>query len=384
MKTQNIFINHTRKRNLRAIIQIIILFIFFTHGILYYFFPQDYYNLDSNIRWIKYILVVLFAVFSLPDINIKDLFTFSIISIVCFLLMYASHDISITLMLNRLITYVAPLTLIFLAPAIQKLQLSEKSIRLLLIITIVSGLLEFFVFRGVFVSLNFTTEGYVRVATIFFNPNNAGLMFFLLIIFGLSRLTRQNFLYYSILFLLSLVVIFFTGSRTVLVILSISILLLMANNILKIEYYIKKRIIGIVFFTLIALSLFSFYQVFSLENKAEISQNTRDLKIDTFSERFDQYILFISKIKKDLLVPDYFTFDFTYDNAYLQYWSDFSLIGFLFFTFFLIYRFLKIKGQDKVALFGMLVSGLSINIFYIWPTAYIVYYLLLKKNINQS
>ncbi len=369
--------------SLKRKINILLLYIFFLHGVLYYAYPFEIHDTDSSIKLIKYIIIIIFSTINIFNIKIKKAFVFLIISTLLFLLMKISHSNTLTMssLLNRLFTYIFPLTIIFLKNIIQNLNLSKKHIIILLIITLSFAFLEFFFFSGIFAAYNFEQLGFRRVVSIFINPNNAGLMIFVLLAYSnpFSNVSFKNLFLFIILSALSIVVIIFTGSRTPIFIGALFLLFYISQKAIISHKINKKNTVNFLKISFLCALIYIIYLFISPSDTNEIS-NTRDFKQDSWSERFEQIDIYVNKVRINFLSPDYETFSITYDNAYMQFWSDFSIIGIM--CLLLILSYLIMKRQSifkRSVILSLLIAGFSINIFYLWPTTYVIWYILLSN-----
>lgn len=376
------------QRTHRRISRLLIV-LFFAHGILYYFFPTEFSNPESLLKKIKYILLILYAITNFRNIKVRKLAIFLVIAGFFYFLMYISHSplTYINEMFSRYLTYIAPLTLIFLNDSLKKNQISTSWIRSLLVLAIISGFLEFFVFRGIFAYLNFEEASYVRIASIFLNPNNAGLMMFILLIYSFPPgvYSMNKTLRYLVLVLATVAVVILTGSRTALVLILLYPLLYLIFTKAVFSNFFTRNLLKVLFWSLLAVILILFAYLNVYDTIISTSESTRDINVNSWTERFDQLYDYQNKLSNEFLTPDYDSFDITYDNAYLQVWSDFGFFGFVIFLFFLTRLFFSnsYKGKKKTVLSLLLISGFSVNIFYIWPTAYVIWYFLLTKEDNE-
>lgn len=369
----------------------ILIFLFFVHGVLYYIFPEDIHNTGSLLKYIKYIIIFIFSIFSISDIKRSNFALFVFLALLLFLLMKINHHSTVEYgeLFSRYMSYIAPLSIIFLKDSITKLKIESKGIRLILIITLFFGFIEFFFLEGIFSYLNFSeSEGYVRVATIFLNPNNAGLMIFILLssIVPKGVLKWRDIFIFITLSICSIYVIFYTGSRT-------AILLIVLYIAFLILYKLRTRIIinSKNFTKIFRLIIFSvpFIFIYLLSKDGIFTSSigsTRDLGTNSWQDRFNQIDLYCVKISNDFLAPDYYDFSTTYDNAYIQFWSDFGIWGILLLVITIFLLFIKNLKETKTKslVLALLIAGFSVNIFYLWPTTYILWYLLLhheKKRI---
>lgn len=324
------------------------------------------------------------------QIRIQKLVEFSIITLIAFLLMIFSHDEG-GQMITRFLSYFFPFSIMLISEEIDKIRF-KKIIIYVLVLAVIVGLVEFYLLKGIFSYVNFTGEdGYLRIVTIFLNPNNAGLILTLGFIYLYEILNGNNFVAFTVkyLFLGALAyVIYLTGSKTPIVLLFIYFVLI---NILYFFKPEKIRINRKLFSYVSVISLITFLSgIYWLNNRESVVEdnNTRSFDLETGSIRFEQFEDYITKAGENPIAPDYYFTDLTYDLSMLQIWSDFSLIGLVLFTGFICYKFrTKIYYFDrksKAVFLLIIMASFSLQIFYIWPPAYIFWYFIYSNKLLYS
>ena len=376
---------------IRLLISSILILAFFLHGFLYYFFPEDILNSDSPIKLIKYIIVFLFLIANINKVNFARvyIFIFWAVLFLCFYLI-ANPLVNgkINVIASKFLPYLFPATLYLIEPIISKFNFKFYAIFILLI-TLISGYIEFYLLEGVFSEFDLKSDG-LRISSIFINPNNAAFVIGLLHYYILNTFNYNKFSSYIFSTFLSincLVVIIFTGSKTGLVILILNMLIFSWKYLKK---YIKTKAISINslrFFSLIiglcflAFTHFVFndlrspFSQFSLSGKGDLK--TRDMSIKTGGTRLEQIIDFKNDLNNSFLFPYAHKYRWTIDNTYIQFWGDFSFIGFILlvvYIFWNLYKFFKIKQEYIYPFFIILISGFSINYLYLWPPAYLFWW----------
>lgn len=359
----------------------LLIIVFFTHGIIYFVFPDEIYNIDSPLKLIKY-----FICFVIILLNVKKLTNippFILIVFLQFFLIFISHDftlISTTEFLNRILVYLMPLTTVLISNGIAISSIKKTTIFIVLI-SVLSTFLEYFFFRGLFVRYDFSESGgFIRSASIYVNPNNAALVFTLFIIFINERFRNFSYIKFVLIILLILCIIL-TGSKTPLFLLSLYAFVIFLSWLRK--YETIGKYIPIMFLLLLILLIVI---LFFLSNQGIFSLNffnSREFSLETGTIRIEQFNSFIDLVNLgNPYFPNYNNFQQTYDLSILQIWSDFSLFGVFFFYGFCLYKlysFFRRRDRLKFSiLFVILISSFSLQVFYIWPIAYIFWFIILK------
>ena len=378
---------------LRYFISSILILVFFLHGILYYFNPDDLLDNNSPLKLIKYITVLSFLIINVDKINFARIFIFIFWATVflCFLLVsnpFLNENISVVA--SKYLPYLFPATLYLVAPILNKFNLKFFSITIL-IITLVAGYIEFYLLEGIFTRFDLKNDG-LRISTIFINPNNAGfviglLHYFLLKIFNYKKLSA--YIFSAIITINCLIVIIFTGSKTGLIILILNVLMFTWKYLKK--YLETKKIsrssLQFFCFLLVLGFLASTSKIlFNTNNSSETNQGvtkTRDMNAETGGTRLKQIIDFKQDLGESFLFPYAHKKHWTIDNTYLQFWGDFSFIGFLFLVFLIawsFYRIFKFRREYIYPFFLILICGFSLNYLYLWPPAYVFWWYVFSKS----
>ena len=345
------------------------------YGILYFFHPTDIYNEESYIKYIRFIVVLMFLIININSIWIDRLFKWISVSLL-FLLQFVFATNSTNYDWLNYINFVLPTMIPICCP-----NLISKSVninKLCLITYIVSNIfayIEYFYFNGLFT--RFSRSGY-RVISIFVNPNNFGLI---LVILTCIILYNYNFSNVCKLMIVSnsLFVIYLTGCRTALLSLIVVLFLYAFHNVNR-KKKIKKQSI-IMFISVLYLAV----GVILLFNKVDFQLNVRD-RIDISSgnifsisndARVESNHHFILEAKKNPLFPWAYEFK-NLDNMYFYLWGRFGLIAFLIFLLWQFYT-LKIvllnKNNLNISLWIVfLTAGVTTNFLYIWPISYFYWY----------
>ncbi len=361
--------------------------LFLIHGCIYFIFPQDIYNLDSPIKYIKYIILLVLLLISMKQAGIANVFVYSVtlIAMLIINIIAVQHNFNIILFLN----YILPMSMLFFYKGLSGKLAIYRIIGVTYIATTVFGYIEFFFLHGLF--FRFSDSGY-RIISIFVNPNNMGLVTVALTIYLYEHLNKQS---NRILLLAnSFFLIFLTGSRnallvflvvTFLYIIRYLTLLLVKNQLLK---YRSVFLVGLSGVMLIVICIL-FYKKIN-NGVQQILDNTRSLgEVDLFTGRLVQYNAFFENVASNLIFPNQNIFSYV-DNNYLHIWGFFGLLILILFFFFNLYLLLKTvitnNFQGLVMLIFFLVAGLAENFLYLWPLGYFYWYLvgsILKSNNHQ-
>lgn len=358
--------------------------LFFVHGIIYYFFPLDLYNSESPLKLIKYGILFFFIIINFKDIS--NTLLFLIISLFLFFFLFTFHDfseVSYLSLFNRLIVYLAPLSIILVSRVLDKMRLKFE-IYFIILTSVVTTFLEFFILRGIFANYNFSeSEGFIRTASIFINPNNAGLVLTFALIY-LFLMKFESKYYLEILRFISLGVILFaitlTGSKTPFFLIAVFLIILIANNIDGKLIFSFRYKPAIVLIGMLSILVIFFYLTFDANNEKDF----REFSMETGNIRIEQITNFFKHLSIDNFIsPDYYRFGVTYDVSFLQIWSDLGLLGVIIFYSFLLFilgnSIAKKKKEKLIVLMIIFASSFSLNVFYLWPPAYIFWYFIFQK-----
>ena len=355
----------------------ILLFVFFTHGVLFYFYPSAMYE-SIWVKYVKYVVFMLYFIVTASNINALKLL------IVIFIMMsfvilsnighsYVSIDNSVSLL-----NFYCPFLLLS-----NNYRLPFDMIKKLVVsiawFAVIATFVEYNFLQDIMVFNNhLSNEGYYRVISIFFNPNGCGMLF---VLFAVFLITFMRPLSFNNVILVSLcaVVIIMAGSKTAFFfgflycfILMFLKFILKRTISLKILTQLFIFFLGVVFLSFILTSPF-LSDLFSIR---EYSSGT----VETRSER---YTAFASMVGSDFWFPErnmpFATNELTADSSYLALWGDFGFIG-LFVYFSVIILFLlygkKISILKMTFVLALILTAASIRIFHIWPLSYVFFYVL--------
>lgn len=377
---------------IRRFLSYILVFIFIAHGAIYYLFPQDLYNEQSPLKLLKYVLVVLFIAINISYIRSKEVFLYIIVLLIGFIFFETSHHPSIGFSagaLKKFILYMFPLLLIIITPIIDRLKLT-KMIFIIILIAVIGAFIEYHFLAGLFSRFDFTNRGgFIRVVSIFVSPNNSGLLLALALIYFYERSSKSKFLRVLMLILIILS-IYYTGSKTPLLIVFLYIFFKCIYNIFFIRVLNAKVLIAVgctIIFSIL-VSIVVSLDLIGIESKTNESK-TRSYDSQTAEIRYKQFFDYFDKASTNLIAPDYTEVTLTYDIAYIQFWSDFGILGLISFITIILpvayyYRIRHFKIEVQFVILILLLCGFSLSIFTIWPTAYIFWYLVLSRRFYRD
>ena len=372
----------------------ILILIFFLHGGLYLIFPELMY-VGSWIKYVKYYTLFGVIVLNFNSIKISGIILYGIILSVFFVLLTISYSGSTTIseLIIRILPYAAPASIFLLSDTLKKYDW-DKLIKIVTYLSIILCFLDFFFFKplikdSVSVFSSWRIAGFYRTVSIYFNPNAAGIMFFLNFYYYLTKMAKHNDLSIKNIMICILLIacMILTGSKTPLILIPLSLVSLI---VLK-NFKVSRRSFALINKFLISLLVIMFLALLALPFINTDIFTTREIKIETLILRFEQLFSFSDLLSQNFLFPNNNRAinEMLSDNAYLQLWLDFGFIGFiLFFACFLIPLILKRKicVYEFNAIFLILVAGFAMTVFYIL-SAYIFWYLIFKKplvNMNNN
>lgn len=372
-----------KKRPEKYYLNALLIFLFLGHGILYFLYPEAIFDRESPLKWIKYVLLFLFFIFNIKRVKSKNIGIFVLLFIGFFVLLAVSHQISIFTQESIFIAfhYLVPISIMFLIPVLDKIKFN-KIIEYLIALSILATFLEYFVFKGIFTKYDHSNSaGYVRIVSIFVNPNNAAIIFSLFFIYineNIKTVNSKKYLKKIVLLVTICFAMYLTGSKTGMVLILLYVLMYSVLKLRTQGIFKRANLYHLFFLLLLAplILMFTPWENFDL--------STRDLTLETGSVRYTQMLEFFRNATNgSLLTPDFYNIGATYDLVFLQIWGDFSLIGLLFFIAFLIVIYVKkirfYRSGAKISFLLLLISGFSVSFLTIWPVAYIFWYVLFSN-----
>lgn len=375
--------NLNRIRRKSNLINFLVL-LFLTHGFLFFLYPQDIYNINSPIRYIKYIIIILLLVIVLNESKTFKIINYLLVSISLMLINIIAVGTNFSLI--SFMNHIVPLSVFFFYDGISKHINTYKIAITTYVIMTFFGYFEYFFLHGLFA--RFADSGY-RIVSIYINPNNLGLVIVLLTVYILGK-KIINKLGMVLIFLNSLMLIFLSGSRNSMLVVFIIATLYTMGFVANIIKKMKIKITSIIFAGVGCALFVAFLAIFSgILNIAlqSLLLKTRSLtNTDLFSGRLNQYARFLDNASESVIFPYQRILAYT-DNLYFHIWGTFGLLILAVFLILNLYLLIKTvfenKKQHFMLLLVFLLSGVAENIIYLWPLAYFYWYLvggILKKD----
>jgi len=351
-----------------------LIILFMIHGFLYFLRPQEIYDLNSPIRYIKYLVLILTLIIILRESSFKKIFIYILVSTTLLVLNIIAVEQNFSFM--SIVSYILPLSIFFFHEGLRKNLNIKTIVYWTYIVATFFGYFEFFIMGGVF--YRFASSGY-RVISIFVNPNNFALMLTLLSIVIISDRISKTKVF--VLLINSLLLILLSGSKTGLFIFILVVSLRWIIDLLHLfvaKSKLKKNVL--LYIPIIGISLICFTLIITLSNKFNLNVLLNQIRsIETMmislESRFMQYSNFLSV--SNLIFPWKENVNYT-DNIYFHLWGTFGfpvVISYVFFNMYLLYKTIIKRSFTYFAImFIFLISGFSTNIIYLWPLGYIYWY----------
>ena len=357
----------------------LLILIFLLHGFLFFFVPEQIYDINSPIRYIKYIsfLLVLFVLSNKKSLikTLYYLFLFSFLLIIN--LIAVGKNFNAILFVN----YIFPLTLLFFSDNLSYFLKVNKVVVITYLTLTVIGYIEFFYLIGIFP--RFADRGY-RIVSIFVNPNNLGIMITILSVYIISGKFSLNVFLNLFVVLNSAFLIYLTGSRSSLIVFfgyfTILFIYKLIKDILNVKRMNYIKILGLF---LLTLSLVTTYINYGDNFFNSINSLSRSLtESDLFEGRLNQMSVFFQNTSQNFIFPSRVQL-LNNDNVYLHIWSFFGLPILLLFIIFNLFVLINMIKQGKNIglrlLIILLVYGFAENFVYFWPVGYIYWFIVSNK-----
>jgi len=325
-------------------IKISLVLLFFLHGVLYFLYPEDLHNISSVIKLIKYILIVLFALFFSLKVKFRKIFNSALFFIVFLSFYMISNSFEIS---EKLILFLIPFLFMYMFIAEFNHHLIIKLTVVIYLITSIFSYVEYFFLNGIFSRFGFGDFGY-RISSIYINPNNCGITMLFISIYMLEN--SKNKIFNTIIYINTFLVVLLTISKT-------AMLLFFAYVLFK---FFRQGI----FILIVIGSVLLLYVDTTIDVEVLLS---------SFRHRNEYNSLFLNLANENVFFPFLNFVQYT-DNIYLQVWGYF---GFLVATAFVIFNMLIMTvlflKRDYVKLFTLILfilTGVTTNFLYTWPLSY--------------
>lgn len=373
---------------MRRKINIVLIVLFIIQGVASFSIGGSVYQI-SILKYLKYII---FGVFIVLNLNRNSVLKLPIVFVVVLLYMYfysishANSSLDFQSFSLRFMNLISPLFLIILPSGFLYKRDIEKVINLVTLSSCVFCFFEYMFLKDVFIDFNFSDNGgYYRCISFFIGPNNAAAIFCYLFIYYINLLRNGINILKVICIMLLLSSMVLTGSKT-------SILLLLGYifsysffyiiKYKKIKSYFLKLFVCICVLFILSWSVYVFLVSYEVYSPREFHSIEND-------GRFFQILDFHKLINDNFIFPTYNFFPSpTYDNLYIQIWSDFGLIGLFIFVLGIGWTLLYYYSGISIAYAAFFVSwfllGFTLNSLYAWPLSYIFYSILLRKVSNDN
>ena len=365
------------RRKIKEKLIFILLFVFFTHGVFFYFYPGAMYE-SIWVKYVKYVVFMLYFVVTISNVNALKLLIVSFIMMSFVILSNIGHSYVLTDNYISLLNFYCPFLLLS-----NNYRLPFNMIKKLVVsvawFAVIAAFFEYCFLQEIMIFNNHLSNGgYYRVISIFFNPNGCGLLFLLFVIFLVTFMRPLSVKNY-ILIVLSAIVVVMAGSKTAFLFgLAYCSILMFLKFVVKrtISFRILAQLFiffwGVIFLYLILTSSF-LSDLFSI----------REYQVDTVDTRLERYMKFVSMIEHEFWFPErnmpFATNDLTADSSYLALWGDFGFIGMLIYLSVIILFLLygkKIFILKMTFILTLILVAASVRIFYTWPLSYVFFYVL--------
>lgn len=356
---------------LRAMTLRVLILLFFIHGVIYFAVPIAVRDPTHPLKAVKYVLFLMIGLLLLPAMStvraIVALFVTA--ALACFQFLGVAEPSIIIV-----ITYSLPFWVVVFHDGLREVDFLPLA-RLTLIVASVLTYVEVIVLGGIY--RDFFVEGAYRATSIFVSPNMLSPMvalitYYLLVAEEGSPLAR------SIAIANACAVTVLSGSKTGLVVTAV----LLAAAFAEIRGLPRLRLIALaaVGATLLVIAdLAGFTSVLSGLPGAGGDIGVREFSLESGYIRLREYVTFLELAARWPFFPWYREFQYV-DNMYLHMWGSFGLVVLLAFLLFSVWLVVFALGHGRMRLafiFALLlVVGMSTNFVYLWPIAYVYWYLV--------
>lgn len=363
----------------------ILLVIFFIHGCIYLFFPEQIYT-SFWAKYIKYVVFVVYFVVTIKFINWEKFFLVMGIVFSFIMLAYLSHaDVSQGAFQGHL-NFFLPFFLLANGYEIPS-KLIKKSIIIVAWIALFFSFIEY-VFLKEFMIFNnhLDTEGFYRIISIFISSNGAALMFSFFVIYIVTYSKSLNF-GLLLLMLLCVIAIIFTGSKSPLMLFVLFYGFKYSIPIFS-HLKIKRKLFVQLFLCMIIAGIIGC--VLTSESLLELL-SLRSYNLGTANVRLEEYAQFGEMLNQHFWAPEidmvWGSNNITSDSTFLGLWGSFGFWGLILYLLLVIIllvlrRRVSIDKLSFVAAF--LLSGFGMKLSFVWPFSYIFFYILAIKSMKHT
>lgn len=367
--------------NMQMFVNKLLIFLFLIQGVSSFWVGDVHENM--TVKYFKYVLFLLFIMFNINrDLLLKiPVFLFSIF---LFLYLYFTSkqnpSVGLDFFISRTLNFFFPFLLILVPKNIVSLKSIVNVLDWLIITSCVFCFIEYSFFQEIVKNFNMTERGGTyRCISFFINPNNAGTIFSFLLIYSISMVNKNRVKYLFYIFSL-IVSIFLTGSKTPVLLLggyyfAYCLLYIIKKQSISTKVFKYFIYVSSATFVLVqAVSILSYYDIYKFREVTSVSDDGR----------YTQILNFLELIQQDFFFPGYKIHSIvTYDNNYMQTWVDFGFSGLVLHALLLFSIIVFYYKRISISLVAFIVSwfllGFALTSFYIWPLAYVFYFIFLHK-----
>ena len=363
----------------------ILLLIFFIHGCIYLFFPEQIYT-SFWAKYIKYVVFVLYFIVTIKFINWEKFFLvmgiiFSFISLACL-----SHADVPQAAFQGHLNFFLPFVLLANEYEIPS-KVMKKSVVIVTWVALFFSFVEY-VFLKEFMIFNnhLNAEGFYRIISIFISSNGAALMFSLFVIYIVTYSKSLN-LGLSLLILLCVIAIIFTGSKSPLM---LFVLFYGFKYCIPIFLYlkIKRKLFVQLFLCMLIAGIMGC--VLTSESVLKLL-SLRSYSLGTANVRLEEYVQFGEMVNQHFWAPEidmiWGSSNITSDSTFLGLWGSFSFWGLILYLL-LVVILLVLRSNVSVGklsfVAAFLLSGFGMKLSFTWPFSYIFFYILAINSVEHT
>lgn len=362
---------HFYKDGFLILVLSVCLFVFFSHGVLYYFFQEQHY-VEGGTGWLQYLkyfiffFVIIFSVTlkGFSKSNLKVFLLVQTFGLMSFFVVDSYEKVLLTL------SFLIP-TLCLLLPFgwisrnIDKVKHYFYFLSLFLIFVNFFSLLYEVVYGPL---IDTYSRGAFRATGIFINPNNSSI--FLVFLYSFACYIASSKWFKVFLSLVVFLCLFLMGSKTGFFIFSVVVTFFVVKSLVRFFWVASVLSVVFLWFSITGVEIFSFDYVYR-----------NPLDFDSAFIRFDDWAKLGGSLYSVSIIELFFGRRDVYlvDNTYMDVFSNFGFLMLMFFCF-LNFSFLRSSlGFNKyVMLFNLifLAAAVTTNVHRLWPVAYVYWGLM--------